>query len=187
MKYNVLKINRYVLGEYAIVPLRKSDIFLVKKWRNAQMDILRQNIKLTDKDQREYYEHTFLPSCSSSSSAIILFSFLFENKCIGCGGLTNIDWYSRRAEMSFLVDVKRVADKRLYRKDIAAFIALIKRAAFDDLGLNRIFTETFDLRNFHILMLEENGFVLEGRMKEHVFVNGKYVDSLIHGLLRGSS
>ena len=64
------------------------------------------------------------------------------------------------------------------------FIRLIKKVLFEDLNFNRIFTETYDIRPHHISILEKNGFQLEGRMREHIQINNKFVDSLIHGFLK---
>ena len=60
----------------------------------------------------------------------------------------------------------------------------MKRVAFDDLGFNRLFTETYAFRHEHISLLEKNGFRFEGKMKQHTMINGTFVDSLLHGYLR---
>jgi RimJ/RimL family protein N-acetyltransferase len=184
MNCAVLKNNILGIDEYNIVPLRREDIFLIKNWRNQQINVLRQNKILTDEGQVNYYEQVVIPSFSQSQPKIILFSYLFKNECIGYGGLTNIDWHSKRAEMSFLLDTKRAKDKKLYEIEFSNFITFMKKVAFDNLQLNRVFTETYDLREWHIRVLEKNGFKLEGIMREHVFIEGKFVDSLIHGYLR---
>jgi RimJ/RimL family protein N-acetyltransferase len=89
--------------------------------------------------------------------------------------------------MSFLLETRRALDKTLYAKELTYFIRLIKKLAFEELKLNRIFTETFDIRPSHISVLEQNSFVCEGRMRQHVFLGGRYVDSLLHGLLTGDA
>ena len=184
MKYSVLKNNNYQLGRYSAVPLREMDIFLIKKWRNEQIQVLRQNKILTDQDQLSYYKNHIIPSFSQKRPNIILFSYLYDNNCIGYGGLTNIKWQSKRAELSFLLDTKRCLYSKQYKIDFTNFISLIKKVTFNDLKFNRIFTETFAFRQAHIAILEENGFRLEGKMKQHVVINGEFVDSILHGLLK---
>jgi len=44
-----------------------------------------------------------------------------------------------------------------------------------------LFTETYDIRPRHVAILEMNGFKLEGRLIDHVLIDGKYIDALIHG------
>lgn len=184
MKYKVLPENFFALEDYSILPYREEDIFKVKNWRNDQMKILRQDKILSDDDQEKYYNLVVKNSFSQDAPKIILFTFLQLGKCIGYGGLTNIDWAAKRAELSFLVDTERTLILDQYEKDFTIFITLMKMVLFDALNFNRLFAETFDIRDFHISILEKNGFVLEGRMKEHVVINNKFVDSLIHGYIR---
>lgn len=148
------------------------------------MNILRQNVKLTDRGQKKYYESKVLPEYKRIYPELLLFSLLYRDKLVAYGGLTYIDWVSRRTELSFLADTKRIENKDTYRNDFAAFIKLVKGVAFHTLKLHRIYTETFDVRPHHVKILESSGFKYEGRLKEHVLVNGKYVDSLMHGMLK---
>lgn len=174
----------YILNQYRLIPLRKEDIIDIMNWRNDQMNILRQKKLLTPNDQINYYKNVVVPSFNELKPSLILLSFLFSNKCIGYGGLTNIDWNSKRAEVSFLLDTKRIKNKQQYDRDFSSFLTILKKIAFEDLKFNRLFTETFDIRPYHISILEKNGFVLEGRMREHVLINNKFVDSLLHGYLK---
>lgn len=182
--YKCLKRQIFDDGPYSLMPFREEDIFLIMTWRNEQMDILRQKRALTPEMQQRYYDEIIKPTFSQDMPAQILFSFLCEEKCIGYGGLVHIDWDSRRGEMSFLVDTKRINDSHIYKKDFTVYIGLFKIIIFEVLGFNRIYGETYDIRANHIAIMEQNGFILEGRMREHVFIKGRYVDSLIHGLLK---
>lgn len=186
MSYRCLKRSEWQEGGYITVPLREEDMSLLKEWRNEQKDVLRQNHVLTDEDQRRYYRDVVRPSFEQAEPRNVLFSLLTEDRCIGYGGLTSMDWYSKRAEISFLVDTKRTEDAIGYRRDFTAFLTLMKNVAFIDLHFHRLFTETFDIRPLHISILEENGFLPEGRMREHVRIGGRYVDSLLHGCLKES-
>lgn len=184
MEYKVLNKNKFQFDVFSIVPLREEDIFLIKNWRNSQMDVLRQKVELTDSGQLNYFNNAVKPLFSQLYPNQILFSYLKDDQCIGYGGLTNIDWESKRAEMSFLLNIEHVKNNELYEKEFSIFIYLIKRVLFEDLNFNRIFTETYDIRSLHISILEKNGFLLEGRMREHIQINNKFVDSLIHGFLK---
>jgi RimJ/RimL family protein N-acetyltransferase len=182
--YKCLKNQSFTKKEYTITPIREIDILLIKSWRNEQMKVLRQNRLLTDEDQRTYFRTVILPSFLEEKPKIILFSYLFEKVCIGYGGLTNIDWQSCRAEVSFLLDTKRIHNVKQYQKDFSTFLSLMKKMAFDELHFHRLFTETYDIRPHHIEVLEKSGFIFEGRMKDHVKIEDRYVDSLLHGCLK---
>jgi len=184
MKYICLSKEIYEYNDYSVLTLREEDIMLIKDWRNQQMDILRQTIVLTEQDQSNYFSQVVKKTFSEKNPKIILVSFMKNNICIGYGGLTNIDWTSKRAEISFLVNTNRVSDEVQYRDDFSAFLSLMKIIAFQDLGFNRLFTETYDIRPLHISILQGNGFKLEGRMKEHILIKSNFIDSLIHGYLK---
>ena len=184
MNYIVLKQQTQRLNNYSVAPIREKDILSIKEWRNAQRDVLRQKRKLTDDDQKNYFSKSVYPLFGSSNPSQILFSYLLDETCIGYGGLTNIDWESKRVELSYLVDHNRINDAALYEKEFGIFISLMKKIVFDDLNFNRIFTETYDIRPLHISTLEKNGFKLEGIMKEHIAIKDKFENSFIHGFTR---
>jgi hypothetical protein len=181
--YKCLHSNLYSDETYQIISLRESDIYKIKEWRNQQIDVLRQDKPLTDKDQFKYYHKIIQPTFEETFPKQILFSFLKNNTLIGYGGIVHISWIDRRGEISFLLDTARIKDEMIYKNDFRFFLKLIKKVAFTDVKLNRIFTETFDIRPLHISILEESGFVCEGRMKQHVFISEQFLDSLIHGYL----
>ena len=183
--YKCLLNNEFGINGYRLTPFREEDIYSIKEWRNEQMNVLRQKRTLTDADQAKYYKEQVLPTFYLDNPKMLLFSFLKENSgLIGYGGLTNMDWECKRAEMSFLVDTKRSSDDSVYREDLTSFVSMIKKITFEELKFNRLFTETYDIRPLHISILEENDMLYEGRMKEHVVIDGRYVDSLLHGCLK---
>lgn len=184
MRYIQLKSDSYSIGDYSVKSLRREDLLFIKEWRNEQIKVLRQNRILSDEDQLNYFEKIVQPSFTDPNTKIMLFSFLNKDKCIGYGGLTNIHWEDERTELSFLVATERTRDNSVYHSDFTHFIELMKKVVFDDLKFNRIFTETYDIRELHVSILEECGFQMEGRMREHVKIDNKHVDSLIHGFIK---
>lgn len=47
---------------HSLVPLRSGDIISIKDWRNAQIDILRQNAPLSDEEQQHYFHQVVEPT-----------------------------------------------------------------------------------------------------------------------------
>ncbi len=185
MEYLVLNNKKeWKRGEYSLVPLREEDIFLIKKWRNEQMDVLRQKKLLSDDDQVAYYHDVIRPLFGETEPEQVLFSFLHSNTCIGYGGLVHIDWSKREGEVSFLVDTVRAGNPDVYERDFRVFLSLIKSIACEELKLERICTEVYDIRPLHVLILENNGFVLKKRLKNFLVIRGKPVDSLLHEFFR---
>ncbi len=109
-----------------------------------------------------------------------------DGEFLGYGGLTHIDWEQQRAEVSFLVDPERASDPERYECDLRAFLGFLQDWAFGELGLHRLFTETYAFREHHLSVLESAGFQPEGRMRDHVADPDSptgFADSLLHGLL----
>ena len=183
-KYICLEKNYYSRNGYSIIPIRKSDMESIRQWRNEQIDILRQKYPITKDEQRRYYENNIKPLFNKEKPIQILFSYLLKDELIGYGGLTNIDWESKRAEISFLLETSKNNDSEIYSKEFSIFLDLIKRVSFEEMLFHKLFTETYDIRQIHINILGKNGFILEGRLKEHKLIDGRYIDSLIHACFR---
>ncbi len=160
--------------------IRKADLAPIKNWRNEQMDILRQNVVLTDADQ----ENWFLGLANDKSQ--VLFAVL-DGDLLGYCGITHFDNFNHRGEVSFVMKTEIARDEASYEKYFLAVLEMLKNYAFAELKLHKLFTETYEFRKFHISILEKFGFKLDGRYKEHIFHEGKFIDSLIHSLINGQS
>jgi RimJ/RimL family protein N-acetyltransferase len=179
LHYTCLNEVFFTFREYSICSIREQDIMLIKDWRNLQIDILRQQSHISIDEQINYFNTYIWPTFALKQPKQILMSFICKNKLIGYGGLVHISWEDKRCELSFLLNPER-HESLQYDADFSAFITLMKVMAFKDLNFHRIFTETFNIRDWHISILEKNGFVREGVLKDHVIINGQYVDSIIH-------
>ncbi len=183
-KYLCLKNKKYEFENYSLIEIREKDMESIRKWRNNQIDILRQKEKISKKEQTQYYKSIIKKNFKKKYPDSILFSYMLNGKCIGYGGLTNIDWNSKRAELSFIVNDRRYLNSKIYVKDFFSFLNIITRLAFLELKFNRLFTETYGIRSKHLQILKKSGFQFEGKLKQHTMIKGKYVDSIIHGYLQ---
>ena len=179
-EYSVLSSSQYCIKEYCLVPLREEDMELIMNWRNEQIDALRQKKPITKDQQYNYFNQIIMKSFRDDKPESILFSFLINSACIGYGGLVHIDWKSKTAELSFLVDTTHYTDKNLYKSDFNSFLTLISKIVFEELKFKKLFTETYDFRPYHIEILEKFGFKEQKRIKNKVEINGKNVDSVFH-------
>jgi len=170
----------YQYNNRRLCSLEKEHIFKLKKWRNAQIEILRQSELLSDSDQEKWY------SSLEDDKTQVLFALISEGEFIGYCGLTNIDYKNKRAEVSFLVETNRSKQKEVYRKDLLAALYMLCEHGFEQIELNRIFIDTYEFRKKHIEILEEFGFQKEGKLRQHYFDKNrynKYINSFIHSIL----
>lgn len=173
----------FVNGDYALTPVRQEDIENIRNWRNSQLDVLRQPKPISRAEQQIYYDDNIWPAMRQKEPDTVLLSYFMKGVLIGYGGLVHISWQDRRGEVSFLLDPSLPKLRETYGVIFSNFLELLKRIAFEQLALNRIFTETYDIRDEHIKVLESSGFVREGVMRQHVIINGEMTDSVIHGCL----
>ncbi|MCG9900355.1 MAG: GNAT family N-acetyltransferase [Hydrotalea sp.] len=177
-KYKVLNKQLFSLNNLRLIPLRASDRFLIRKWRNEQLYHLRQQQELTESDQNRYFENVVAPLFEMDRPSQVLFSFLENDECIGYGGLVHINWKDKNAEVSFIMDTQLEATG--FDKYWAAFLKLVSIVAFEELQLKKIFTWAFDVRPNLYPVLLQNGFRFEARLTNHTSFGSGYVDVLIH-------
>ena len=181
--YRVMPRSEIVDRDLRLRAVEPGDIERIRLWRNAQMDVLRQSAPISDSDQIRYFAATVWPDKNSETPSNILLSIERDGTLIGYGGLVHIVWAYRHAEMSFLLDPAIEADRSVRDALFLQFLRLMQELAFEDLRLNRLHTETYATRTTHIALLEKGGMIREGRLREHVVIDGRGVDALVHGLL----
>ena len=102
--FKCLKSNFFSSGKFSLVPIRFQDRYEIMEWRNSQIFHLRQSEYLTKENQDSYFNNIIKKNFEQKNPKQILFSFLKDHKCVGYGGLVHIDWISRNAEISFVMD-----------------------------------------------------------------------------------
>jgi len=180
--YNCLPIQELKLNNYSITPIRYIDIQEIRRWRNEQIDVLRQEKIITPEQQTQYYESVIKKSFFEYQPTIILFSFFLEKDCVGYGGLTNINWKLKNAELSFICETKRSKKTDLYQKDFSVFLKLIKQLSFEYLKFVKLYTETYDIRDNHIKILEEHEFILTSTLIKNKPIRKERINVLFHSL-----
>lgn len=182
--YRVMS-HRPVLGDESLVvrAVEPEHIETIRCWRNAQIDVLRQTRAITHEDQIAYFERVVWPDKGSDHPSNILLGLFEKDRIIGYGGLVHIAWDYARAEVSFLLATEIAQDDETVSTLFATWLRQMQRLAFDDLGLSRLTTETYAMRTLHIRILEEAGFQREGLLREHVRVDDRPMDAVVHGCL----
>ena len=182
--YRVMR-QRPVLGDGSILvrAIEPEHIELIRCWRNAQIDVLRQTRPITTEEQIAYFERAIWPDKEVDQPANILLGLFRNDRLIGYGGLVHIAWDYARAEVSFLLDSEIAGDDEGVSILFAAWLRQMQSLAFDDLGLSRLTTETYAMRTLHLRVLGEAGFRQEGLLRRHVRVGGRPMDAVVHGCL----
>ncbi len=181
--YKVMLRSQLQDGDLTLRAVGPQDIESIRQWRNAQMDVLRQSTAISLEEQKSYFAEHIWPDKSSLNPRQILLAIEQHGELIGYGGLVHISWPYRRAEISFLLNPTLEQNHKVLRDIFSRYLMMIQGFAFEDIKLHRLTTETYEHRVLHIEILESVGFKLEGRLREHIIVDGKLRNSLLHASL----
>lgn len=127
----------------------------------------------------------FVKQSNAEGVSMLFGIFLKESdRHIGNLRLFNFHPIHRRAELSFLL-----FDKTQWSKGYATeAVKAVTRYAFEMLQLHRIHADYYAVNAGSARVFEKSGYEIEGVFKEHVFVDGGYMDSIrIAKLNRGGT
>lgn len=170
-------------GPYSLRPISWEDREPIRQWRNAQIDVLRQDRPLTQEDQDHYFLTVIEPQMRSPRPEQVLVSLLHEGEIIGYGGPVHIAWPHRRGELSYLTAPERRLHPTFRQADWDAFMGMLVPLCRDQLRLHRLTTESFESRADIVDLLLSAGFENEGTLREHHWWDGRWHTSRLHGLL----
>lgn len=168
-------MHKTLVGEFAnLRPLRVEDAEMTFRWRH---------------DDRAKLLNSGAPTVEQQARWIAArppgeYNFIIETKQsrpIGMLSLTEVDLVNRRGEPGrFLIGDEEAA------KGIPAAVEAMKllyELAFDGLGLRRVFGTVASDNARMIKWQTYLGMVEEGRLRDHYFIDGRFQDAVVFGLL----
>jgi len=185
MQYKCLHTSEFTKGILKLVSIRYEDRHEIMKWRNEQIYHLRQSKPLTPEDQDLYFEKIISELFCLDNPKQLLFSLLENGNLVGYGGLVNINWIDRNAEISFIM--KTELEKLKFNFYWEKYLELIEEVAFGELKLHKIYTFAFDLRPHLYNVLIDSGYFEEIRLKEHCYYEDSYIDVVIHSKINNNN
>ena len=98
---------------------------------------------------------------------------------IGNIAFFNIDWRVRMAEVGILIGEKEFWNQGYGTETMRLFL----KHGFETLNLNRIFLVVYENNPRAIRAYEKAGFVLEGRQRQALYMDGEYIDMLMMSVI----
>lgn len=99
---------------------------------------------------------------------------------IGNCGFHKFDWQARSGEIGIFI-----GDKAYWNKGYGSeALNLLLQFGFNRLNLNKIYLEVFETNPRAKRVYEKAGFVEEGRLRQDVYLNGRYIDVFVMSILR---
>lgn len=181
--YIVLNKNTYRKNNLEFKPFSEKFSENIRLIRNKQKIILRQNKPISTFQQRNYFNENIKKEFQSPKPKNILLLIFKKKKLIGYCGLTNLDWFNKRAELSFILDIK-YNKKKTFLNIFQNSLELLEDILFKELKFKKFISETYEFRKDVILFLLSNNFVREGYLKNHIYKNGQFYDSILLGKVK---
>ncbi|MBN2669268.1 MAG: GNAT family N-acetyltransferase [Bacteroidales bacterium] len=155
--------------------LKQSDFEKTIVWRNQPeltKLVLSHPFPITEALELDWY-HSILNSKDNKS---VYFGIdTIQGNLIGLVFLNNINWIHRTCWFHILIGDSSAQGKG-YGKET---MQLISNYAFNTLNLNKISLEVATYNLAAIKLYESTGFIKEGLLKQHYFVDGQFIDSII--------
>jgi RimJ/RimL family protein N-acetyltransferase len=104
-----------------------------------------------------------------------------DDRHIGNIHLTDIDWISRHGHLGMFIGEAQYQSKGYGQQALR----LMLRHAFRDLGLHRVCLVVLDDNPRALRVYEKCGFVVEGRLRQHVYKRGAFRDLIFMGVCAG--
>lgn len=173
----MLKGNKIIL--YSI---EKTDLPQLKEWRNNPdfRKNFREYREINDEMQNIWFEKFVV-----NDKNTIMFSIKdnHSRELLGCCGLCYINWVHRHADLSFYIGKDNLYVDNVYAPDA---VDVLINYGFNELGLNKIWTEIYEFDTKKINFLQKYGFKKDGQLRENYFYDGKWWDSYILSFLKNN-
>lgn len=153
---------------------------MARDWRNDYTIncFFRQTGLISEKHHEKWLE-----DIESSNTRMFSIADIETDYYFGVCGLTSIDFIHRKAEIS-CYSVPHSSDNKKNEDHEYNAIKTITHFGFNELNINRIWAETFETHKNHLDILDYLGFKREAVLRESYYKNGRYLNSVIHSMLK---
>jgi len=163
-----------------LAAIERDDLLPLMKWRNQEgfKKHFREYREINFELQEQWYQDKVLKDPST-----IMFSIrrVVDDELLGCCGLCYINWIHRHADLSFYIGYQdSYIDDEGYALESCK---LLFDYGFQQLGLNKIWTELYEFDNKKRRLLESMGFQVDGVLRKNYYYEGKWWNSILLSLL----
>ncbi|MDD5749794.1 MAG: GNAT family protein [Patescibacteria group bacterium] len=131
---------------------------------------LKQAVEFIKRCQKKYKKQEAFPLGIAEKNS---------DQIIGVITIADLDLPGRRGVLGYWLG------KKYHRQGIMSeALQLMLDFSFGKLKLKRVWAEVMDHNIASALLLEKYGFQKEGCLRQHLYKNRRYCDSLVYGLLR---
>jgi RimJ/RimL family protein N-acetyltransferase len=161
--------------------LERDDLVRMRDWRN--LPEFRRNFREFRELNMLNQEQWFTRISASANDFMFVIERTADHAPIGVAGLVYVHWVVRSADISvYIGDGETYIDgPGGHAEDTTKTLI---RYAFDNLNLNKVWTELYSFDERKVAMFTRLGFARDGVLRDNAFEDGRYHDSYIYSLLR---
>lgn len=159
--------------------MTENDIAKYHDWKN-DFEVMTTTSPYLDtysfNETKEFVTNVILNNPNSKSYMIV---DIETNNPIGITSLVNIDWKNRNAECIIDIGEKEYWGQGFGKESLS----LLLQYAFLELNLKRVGLKVYSFNERAINLYTNLGFSKEGEIRENIFRNGSWYNTIIMGLL----
>ena len=163
------------------VALRKmdyNDTDLIIRWRNS--DYIREHFIYQGYFTKESHENWIKTMIETGKVVKLMIGDMEDNyKAVGSIYIRDIDRTNNKAEYGIFIGEESARGRGIGSEAAALMI----QYCFNVIKLHRLFLRVFADNKQAIKSYENAGFVKEANLKEDVYINGKYRDIVLMGII----
>lgn len=166
----------------ALRAVEEGDLSQLLDWRNQPQlrRYFREYRELNTTQQRQWFDTRVNGDPCTRMFSIVQKTGDQAGRLLGAAGLCYIDWINRTADFSLYIGADGLYIDEHFAPDAAITMA---NHGFDELGLNRLWSEIYNFDTPKATLFQRLGFSLDGRHRSTHWAEGAWHDSLYFSLL----
>lgn len=161
--------------------LEENELEILLKWRNNPnyRQYFREYKELSMTHQKNWYINKVI-----NDNSTIMFSIieLETDELIGVCGLCYINWINGTADLSLYIGKNDCyIDEEGSAEETCK---LLFKYAFEELRLNKIWTEIYTIDEKKINLYKKLGMKIDGILRENYYHDGRFIDSFLFSILK---
>ena len=161
--------------------IREEDAEQMLEWMHdpdIQRGFRKNMLSVTLEEARQFCRNAKLTEHPGQGQSVHLAVADDTDEYLGTISLKEINLEVRSAELAI------VLRKKPQGQEVGAeAIRLLLKKGFAEMGLHRIYLTVLADNIAAIRLYEKCGFILEGELRDHLFLNGRYVSWKLYGML----
>lgn len=122
---------------------------------------------------------TYLQQFKAQGEVVFALRLQEDKRCIGAARLAHITWQAQYARIEFAI----VLDEFYTQSILQDVVQTVLQFAFWEANLNRVAVHCIENHELLAETLGAVGFTEEGRLRQHVYRDGQYLDKVVYSML----